>query len=239
MGAGGGGGRGRLCAYRHIVTTRITLVLRRVAMNVSGYRGNVRYYLTIRANELCENRRGRPGLSVPNSPYGLCGRKATLNSNLNLRTEFNSNLNLRTEFNLNLNLRTEFRSFAKVEVDVLDSPSLIVLMVSVGVNQQLKNKKNLSCHLQTIWAPKEICQLADSLRETCGITNYGSGWSGSCLRKLGLWPRGRSPSHWCDRRGKMLTGKCYMRVGGEPFKANSWGNRIRNRKSTVSALLSF
>ena len=22
---------------------------------------------------------GRPGLPVPNSPYGLCGRKATLN----------------------------------------------------------------------------------------------------------------------------------------------------------------
>ena len=32
-----------------------------------------------RARELCESRGGRPGLSVPNSnsPYGLCGRKAT------------------------------------------------------------------------------------------------------------------------------------------------------------------
>ena len=29
--------------------------------------------------ELCESRDGRPGLPVPNSPYGLCGRKATLN----------------------------------------------------------------------------------------------------------------------------------------------------------------
>ena len=27
-----------------------------------------------------ESRRGRPGLPVPNSPYGLCGRKAKLNS---------------------------------------------------------------------------------------------------------------------------------------------------------------
>ena len=27
---------------------------------------------------LCERRGGRPGLPVPNSPYGLCGRKATL-----------------------------------------------------------------------------------------------------------------------------------------------------------------
>ena len=30
--------------------------------------------------ELCESRGGRPGLPVPNSPYGLYGRKATLNS---------------------------------------------------------------------------------------------------------------------------------------------------------------
>ena len=27
-----------------------------------------------RAHELCESRGGRPGLPVPNSPYGLCGR---------------------------------------------------------------------------------------------------------------------------------------------------------------------
>ena len=26
------------------------------------------------------SRGGRPGLPVPNNPYGLCGRKATLNS---------------------------------------------------------------------------------------------------------------------------------------------------------------
>ena len=31
-----------------------------------------------RAQELCERRGGHPGLPVPNSPYGLCGRKATL-----------------------------------------------------------------------------------------------------------------------------------------------------------------
>ena len=29
----------------------------------------------------CESRGGCPGLPVPNKPYGLCGRKATLNSN--------------------------------------------------------------------------------------------------------------------------------------------------------------
>ena len=32
----------------------------------------------IRAEELCEGRGGRPGLPVPNKPYGFCGRKATL-----------------------------------------------------------------------------------------------------------------------------------------------------------------
>ena len=32
-----------------------------------------------RAQELCESRGGRPGLPVPNSAYGLCGRKSTLN----------------------------------------------------------------------------------------------------------------------------------------------------------------
>ena len=31
-----------------------------------------------RVQESCESRGGRPGLPVPNSPYGLCGRKATL-----------------------------------------------------------------------------------------------------------------------------------------------------------------
>ena len=31
-----------------------------------------------RPQELCESRGGRPGLPVPNSLHGLCGRKATL-----------------------------------------------------------------------------------------------------------------------------------------------------------------
>ena len=33
----------------------------------------------LRVQELCESRLGRPGLPIPNSLYGLCGRKATLN----------------------------------------------------------------------------------------------------------------------------------------------------------------
>ena len=32
----------------------------------------------VRVQELCESRKGRSGLLVPNSSYGLCGRKATL-----------------------------------------------------------------------------------------------------------------------------------------------------------------
>ena len=37
----------------------------------------------LRAQER-ENGGGRPGLSVPNSPYGLCGRKATLEEKKNI-----------------------------------------------------------------------------------------------------------------------------------------------------------
>ena len=35
----------------------------------------------IRAQQLCETRGGRPGIPVPNSPYGFCGRKANFNLN--------------------------------------------------------------------------------------------------------------------------------------------------------------
>ena len=37
--------------------------------------------LNYESQELCERRGGRPGLHVPNSPYGLCRRKAKLNLN--------------------------------------------------------------------------------------------------------------------------------------------------------------
>ena len=35
--------------------------------------------VVLRAQELCGSRGGCPGGSVPNNPYSLCGRKATLN----------------------------------------------------------------------------------------------------------------------------------------------------------------
>ena len=69
-----------------------------------------------RAHELCESRGGRAGPSVPNSPYGLCGHKL---SNIGLQSRYKELL----------------RSCVKVEVVVLGLPSLIVLMVSVGIKQ--------------------------------------------------------------------------------------------------------
>ena len=41
----------------------------------------------VRAQELCQSGGGRPGLSVPNCPYGICGRKATLNLNVSRAQE--------------------------------------------------------------------------------------------------------------------------------------------------------
>ena len=58
---------------------------------------------TARAQELRESGDGRSGLPVPNSPYGLCGRKTTLNERKG---------------------RIELRSWVKAEVVVLGSPTL-------------------------------------------------------------------------------------------------------------------
>ena len=44
-----------------------------------GYMSSQVTVTLLRAQELFESRGGRPGLPVPNSPYGLCGHKATLN----------------------------------------------------------------------------------------------------------------------------------------------------------------
>ena len=68
----------------------------------------------VRTQELCESRGGRLGLPVANSPYRLCGRKATLN----------------------LNIASELRNCVKVDADVLGSLSLIVRTVSVDVKRQ-------------------------------------------------------------------------------------------------------
>ena len=52
-----------------IIIMKIDICGHKAALNSGGTRDQ----------ELCESRGGRSGLPVPNSPYGLCGRKATLN----------------------------------------------------------------------------------------------------------------------------------------------------------------
>ena len=84
-----------------------SLIVRTVSVDSKQHR--IQRY---RAQELHESRGGRPGLPVPDNSHGLCGRKATLNCSI-----------------------SELRSCKKVEVNVLVSPSLIVLVVSVDVRQ--------------------------------------------------------------------------------------------------------
>ena len=52
-----------------------TIVLR----NDVDYKARSPVYYTFSELRRCDSRGRRPGLPVPNSPYGLCGRKPTLN----------------------------------------------------------------------------------------------------------------------------------------------------------------
>ena len=127
-----------------------SLVVRSVSVDVKQQRNS----FALRAQELREIRRGRPGLPVPNSPYGLCGCKATLNSSNRVSPELrptfvkvevdvldvpSSPFSLRgrkATLNSNNRVSPELRpTFVKVEVDVLGSPSLVVRSVSVDVKQ--------------------------------------------------------------------------------------------------------
>ena len=85
-----------------------------------------------RGQDLCESRRGRPELPVPNGPYGLCGRKAAFEEEEEEEASPTMNLNQSP---------SELRICVKETVDVLVSPSLIVRTVSVDVNQHSKMKK--------------------------------------------------------------------------------------------------
>ena len=62
--------------YKHRYTPRLHNLRQLITIHRLhlGYRSDG---LTIRTQELCESRGGRPGLPVPNSPYGLCGRSPT------------------------------------------------------------------------------------------------------------------------------------------------------------------
>ena len=58
-----------------------SIVVRTVSVDVKQH-----WNTAVRTWEPCESRGGRPELPVPNSPYGLCGRKATLNMNQGLHS---------------------------------------------------------------------------------------------------------------------------------------------------------
>ena len=94
--------------------------------------------LVHRVPELCESRGGRPGFLGPNSPYGLCGSKATSNSNP-FPSEFRSCVKVAVVVLVDLNSpdglcgrkaimnlnskRQELRRCVKVEVAALGSQS--------------------------------------------------------------------------------------------------------------------
>ena len=63
---------------------RALLIVNAVTRAWNGYRNKSAQKADpgcLRAQGLCESRGGRPGLPVPDNPYGLCVRKATLNLN--------------------------------------------------------------------------------------------------------------------------------------------------------------
>ena len=55
---------------------RFLLMLRQPGTSGLDYLKKLVFSKQVRAQGLCESRGGRPGLPVPNSTYGLCGRKA-------------------------------------------------------------------------------------------------------------------------------------------------------------------
>ena len=86
--------------------------------------------------ELCISWGGHPGPPVPNSPYGLCGRKAKSNVR-----------------------GPELRSCVKVEVAVLDSPSLIVRTVS----GRHKATLYLNTAVRSVCLTSDLCNLSQAI----------------------------------------------------------------------------
>ena len=85
-----------------------------------------------RTQKLCESGGGRPELPIPNSPYSLRGRKATLNSS------------------------SELRSYVKVDVDILGSTSLIVLLVSVDVTQHWTGRLAVPADMKSGYSARQM-----------------------------------------------------------------------------------
>ena len=81
----------------------------------------------------------RSCVKVPNSPYGLCGRKATFEGHYRVQELCEGPYGLcGRKIKPHLKVTTELRSCVKVELAVLGSTSLSVLLVSVDVKQHLK-----------------------------------------------------------------------------------------------------
>ena len=78
-------GNGMQSALRSCVKVEVdvlgpqSLIVLTVSVDVKQHLKMKKKYRSNRTQELCESRGGRPGLPVPNSPDGVCGRKVTLN----------------------------------------------------------------------------------------------------------------------------------------------------------------
>ena len=147
-----------------------------------------------RAHDLCENRGGCPGPSFPNSPYGLCGRKAT--SNLNMVSDRAQDLcENRGGFlglsvpngpyglcgrkaTSNLNMVSELRSCVKVEKDVLGPSSLRIPTVSVDVRQQRRNK-----HVAITMELDGAAHVETDTEQSAAVAYYSLN---HCLKKTGF-----------------------------------------------------
>ena len=77
---------------------------------------------------------------------GLCGG----NANLRCKKQFKQEINKKHMLEQKL-LFSELRRCVKVEVAVFDSPSVIVLMVSMDVKQTLSSTRTRTRKLQIIW----------------------------------------------------------------------------------------
>ena len=147
-----------------------------------------------RAQDLCDNRGGCPGPSFPNSPYGLCGRKAT--SNLNMVSDRAQDLcENRGGFvglsvpngpyglcgrkaTSNLNMVSELRSCVKVEKDVLGPSSLRIPTVSVDVRQQRRNK-----HVAITMELDGAAHVETDTEQSAAVAYYSLN---HCLKKTGF-----------------------------------------------------
>ena len=152
--------------------------------------------------DIVGTRGGRPGLPVPNSPYGLCGRKATPNS-LRAQELCKSHGGRpgipvpNSAYGLCGCKATLNRSSVRVEVDVLGSLSLILLMVSVDVKQHWTGAVWMSR-----WRPG--LPVPNSPYGLCGR-------KATLNSKLSFLMRGKKEGLLADERGVYLPRKHFLK----------------------------